>query len=463
MSQSRNGRLLGQCLLNANPVVVDLDHPESPIRLGPQADVRYIAVSPDGRWAATGSHWTREGIKVWSLPEGRFEKQFPNTGLYASPLFSPDGRWLTTNLGNELCLWTVGEWRAGPRFEGGGLAFSPDGRLLAVAQLAGSVRLFEAETGRLVASLDDPQQSRSRHATFSPDGSRLILASEDSRAAHVWDLRAIRRGLFAMDLDWDWPPLPEPDVTTPAAGPLRVVTDLGGHDFAWGAWDSPEVDRLNEALEIDPGDLYAMLRRGWISISMGRYDRSIPDYTRALAIRPGDPGILARRGQGYLRGKHYALGFTDCEASLAANPGQPSIQNDLAWAYVTATPAQRDPAKAVTHARSAVRLSPEIATYHNTLGIALYRLGQYSEAVIELETSLAAAPREFAPYDLFFLAMCHAHLGDTAKAKGYRERAIRLQAETRLPANHTEELQAFRVEAEALLGGAPRQDLPPPR
>ena len=303
---------------------------------GPQADVRYIAISPDGRWAATGSHNSRDGVKVWSLPDGRFEKQFPNAGMYATPLFSPDGRWLATNLGNELRLWTVGDWREGPRLEGGALAFSPDGRLLAIAQPAGSVRLVEAETGRLVASLDDPQQSRSRQATFSADGSRLILAGEDSRAAHVWDLRAIRHGLVAMGLDWDWPPLPEPDVTTPSRGPAprrdrsRRARLLLGRIRAAGARSFERGPRDRPRRPVRPGP-------------------PRPDFThhgplrsshRRLYAGPRDPAGRSQnpreRGEAYLSEKQYAPGFADCEASLAADPDQASLQNRLAWAYVTA-------------------------------------------------------------------------------------------------------------------------------
>ena len=32
--------------------------PAERLKLGPQYDVRFAAVSPDGRWVATGSHWT---------------------------------------------------------------------------------------------------------------------------------------------------------------------------------------------------------------------------------------------------------------------------------------------------------------------------------------------------------------------------------------------------------------------
>jgi Tfp pilus assembly protein PilF len=316
------------------------------------------------------------------------------------------------------------------------------------------VQLVEAETGRLVASLDDPQQSRSRQAIFSADGSRLILTSEDSRAAHVWDLRAIRHELVAMGLDWDWPPLPEPDVTATAAGPLRVATDLGGHDFSWGGSYPQELDRLNEALEIDSGDLYTMVRRGRVYIGMGRYDQAMADFARALTIRPGDPRILAARGEAYLWKKQYASGFADCEASLAALPDQASIQNSLAWAYATAPPSLRDSAKAVTHAQSAVRLAPEVGNYHNTLGVALYRAGEFRESVIELDTSLATASRQDTTFNLFFLAMCHFQLGETDRAKVDFDRACRLQSEAPPAAANADDLQAIRREAEALVTGS---------
>ena len=451
IDQSRDGRLLAVCQDHAAPFVLDLNHPGSPIRFGPQVDVRYIAMSPDGRWVATGSHHGRDGIKIWSLPDGRLHKQFSNTGYFANPLFSPDGRWLTTSVKDEVCLWTVGEWREGPHFEGGGLSFSPDGRLLATAQRTGSVRLVEVDTGRLVASLDDPQQSRARQATFTADGSRLILTSGDSPVTHVWDLRTIRHELVALGLDWYWPSPPSPEVATPAPGALKVVTDLGGQDFSWGVFTSQELDRLNEALEIDPDDLYAIVRRGRIYIDMGRHDQAIADYTRALTIRPGDPRIRAGRGEAYLSQKQYAPGFADCEASLADLPEQASVQNHLAWAYLMAPPRLRDPANALKHARTAVRLAPAIGTYRNTLGVALYRSGQYREAVVELETSLAGSSPQDSPWDLFFLAMCRMQLGDSGRAKVDFDRACRLAAQGHVTAGNAEELREIRRETEDVL------------
>jgi hypothetical protein len=108
---------------------------------------------------------------------------------------------------------------------GSGLAFTPDSRIMAVGDPGGSILLVEPGNDRLIATLEDPNSNRAVWATFTPDGSRLILTSQDSLAAHVWDLRAIREQLAEMGLDWDWPRLPAPGPTT--ATPLRVECDLG--------------------------------------------------------------------------------------------------------------------------------------------------------------------------------------------------------------------------------------------
>jgi tetratricopeptide (TPR) repeat protein len=321
-----------------------------------------------------------------------------------------------------------------------------------IARPAGSVRLVETETGRIVAVLEDPRQSRSRHATFSADGSRLILASEDAQAVHVWDLRAIRQGLVAIRLDWDWPPFPEPDSRISAPNALRVVTDLGDDNFSWGEFRDPrELDRLNEAIEISPEDYYALSRRIRLFASLGRLDDALADCSRALAIRPGDPRVLALRGEAYLAKKKYGPGLADLEASLVALPKQAGAQNLLARGLRDAPTTFRDPAKALTHARLAVQLAPEIQSYHVTLGRALYRAGKYSEAVAELEPAIA----ELGPYDAsqasFYLAMGYAHLKNADRARVHFDHALRLQAESHVLRELAEQLEAIHHEAEALL------------
>src|SRR5262249_50523870 len=79
----------------------------------------------------------------------------------------------------------------------------PDRRLLAVEDTPGAIRLVRPEDRAEVARLEAPEQSRLIPGCFTPDGTRLITVGEDTRALHVWDLSALRRGLAELGLRGD--------------------------------------------------------------------------------------------------------------------------------------------------------------------------------------------------------------------------------------------------------------------
>jgi WD40 repeat protein len=199
------------------------------VRLGPQRDVRCCAVSPDGRWVATGSFSLHEGAgaKVWDARTGAHVANLP-VGGFCPVNFSPDGKWLATG-GGGVRLWEVGTWRPGPVTSGPNhtnFAFACDSRLLAVQDDPGIVRLTVPETGKELARLTAPVDGRLLPRHFTPDGTRLIALGDQDRAVHIFDLAALRRQLGAMGLEGDLPSYP-PAEEKKDLPPVRVTVDLG--------------------------------------------------------------------------------------------------------------------------------------------------------------------------------------------------------------------------------------------
>jgi eukaryotic-like serine/threonine-protein kinase len=198
IDEDRSGRIVAKA--NHNYAFVAI--PERTIHVGPLDDCRYIAISPDGQWLATGSH--NRGAQVWRIHDATKVAELPIDGPTGGVSFSPDGKWLMTEAA-PCRLWEVGEWREARQVGGQGRCFTPDGRCVVVAEPSRVIRLVEIESGRTEARLESPDLCALAWAACSPDGARLVVTTNDGPAVHVWDLRAIGRQLKEIGLAWDLP------------------------------------------------------------------------------------------------------------------------------------------------------------------------------------------------------------------------------------------------------------------
>jgi WD40 repeat protein len=178
-----------------------------------------VAVSPDGRLAAV-SGWYCDEVRVLDLRAEKVVRTFPVAGQYGVGLwFTSDGGHLIMGQREGYTFRDVRTWeqtRHLPRAGGssaGPLAFSPDGRLLAVELAPDVLSLLDTGTWAVLARLQLPYPTRAhfhRALHFTPDGTRLVLRAVEPGGLLVWDLDRLRRELAAVGLDWDYPPFPPP-------------------------------------------------------------------------------------------------------------------------------------------------------------------------------------------------------------------------------------------------------------
>ena len=122
--------------------------------------------------------------------------------------------------------------------------------------------------------------------------------------------------------------------------------------------------------------------------------------------------------------------------------------NRLAWILATSPQLElRDPERAVALAREAVGREPGEGFLWNTLGAALYRAGEWEEALEALARS--AELRERDPHDGLFAAMALARLERPEEARLRFDEAVAWMEEEE-PGDG--ELARFRDEAAELLG-----------
>jgi WD40 repeat protein len=170
-----------------------------------------LIFSPNGEMLATARKRDRL-VTLWDLDSGEVKTVLRESGSRSSGLlwnvfsmaFSHDGRTLAVDdMSGLVSLWDVatGDVRTQFQRQGGrifGMAFSPDDRLLATGQQDDTIRIWDIASAAPIAAFAGQSRTHARDVTFASDGRMLLtcgirLATADrprDGALQLWELPA---------------------------------------------------------------------------------------------------------------------------------------------------------------------------------------------------------------------------------------------------------------------------------
>ena len=202
---------------------------------------------------------------------------------------------------------------------------------------------------------------------------------------------------------------------------LQALTEARAHDFV------PPF-RL--------GNLFRAERR--FADAVGVYETAV---ARLPQILPQHWPVLYYRGIAYERTDAWVAAEADFRRALELEPEQPQVMNYLAYSLVER---QENLGEARAMLLRAVELAPRDGYIVDSLGWALYRLGEFAGAVEQLERATELEPAE---------AVINDHLGDAYWRVG-RKREARVQWRRALSLAPAQDLDEAKVR-EKLVQGLP--------
>ena len=191
---SKDGRRLVSVGMDRTGRIWELgDQPDAAVLAGHTSYVYPLAYSPDGRWIASGS-WDHT-IRIWDAKTGQLGTILPHGNRVRALAFARDSTWLVSGYDEDshLTIWDLATAKpkkviAGPGVSLYAIAVSPDGAQIAAEGNFGDLRIIDVASGQEVAAMRLTEGGLGSALAYSPDGRWLAVIAPGPRI-DLWDTR----------------------------------------------------------------------------------------------------------------------------------------------------------------------------------------------------------------------------------------------------------------------------------
>jgi hypothetical protein len=297
--------------------------------------VTQLAFAPDGGHlaAATGVAAISGAVHCWDLatpaaPPVLF--QGAHRDLVYAVRWSPDGRTLATGgYDSKIVLWDAASAKplrtlAGHNGAIFALAFSPDGTLLASASADQTLKVWRVRDGERLDTLKEPQGEQLSVA-FTPDGTQLVAAGADRRI-RIWTLKSREKTELNPLLESRY--AHEAAITSLSVLPPGDRLLSAALDRSLKVWSLPGLDLL-EALPTQPDTVTSLQQLPGGQVMLARMDGSTgvidlgKSAPKAPATSPSNATTAQIDGKGATAPAPVQAALTELEPNNRAEEAQP--------------------------------------------------------------------------------------------------------------------------------------------
>lgn len=182
---------------------------------------------------------------------------------------------------------------------------------------------------------------------------------------------------------------------------------------------------IDAALKLEPANHDALVARAEMAADAGDFTQAIRTYSHVLAKTPDNLSALVARGIVLARSGDAAAAERDF-ANARKRPDITEAANELCWQKATRGILLESALKDCTQLLARV---PADASYLDSDGFVLLRLGRLDEAIAVYNKTLALNP--YLPTSLYGRGIAYARKGDEVRAKADLAAAERINASVR--------------------------------
>ncbi|MER8961867.1 tetratricopeptide repeat protein [Mesorhizobium sp. M0701] len=191
----------------------------------------------------------------------------------------------------------------------------------------------------------------------------------------------------------------------PAGSPLKELSDLQlGLNLADLDRNDEAIAHLKAIVDAHPDDMRAYLALGGVYSSKEDFRSAANLYDKAVEVlktpTAANWNIFYQRGIAYERLKEWPKAEPNFRKALELYPDQPQVLNYLGYSWVDKNMNLKE---GLAMIQKAVDLRPSDGYIVDSLGWAYYRLGQFDDAVREMERAVSLKPED---------PVLNDHLGD---------------------------------------------------